>query len=140
MNIINELKYQWFQFKQQVRGGYEIFKEILNIQTLKEQFKENMKNYKEDDEYEKEQKRINRKTILKENDIIEFCQPERSFNVIKCKIIDITSYRKSLVVMRSNLYESGVVVRIKILESGFPKEIGQEKYVYQKDILNNIIK
>ena len=139
MNIKNNLKYYWWEFKAQFLGGYEMFKETFDIQQMKENFKHNMKVMKEEDEYERQQKMYNKKSLLKPNYIVEFYQENKSYNVIKGKVID-TYHSTNVRDIWTGEYpgREGIIVEIEILESGF-RNIGETRYFYQQDIMNNLI-
>ena len=116
-----------------------MFKETFNIQQMKENFKHNMKVMKEDDEYEKQQKRYNTKSLLKPDYIVEFYQEDKSYNIIKGRVIE--TYHSSNV---RDLWtgechgREGLIVGIEILESGL-RNVGEIRYFYQQDIMNNLI-
>jgi hypothetical protein len=98
-----------------------------------------MKVMKEEDEYERQQKRYNNKSLLKPNYIVEFYQEDKSYNIIKGRVIE--TYHSSNV---RDLWtgechgREGLIVGIEILESGL-RNVGEIRYFYQQDIMNNLI-
>ena len=126
-NLKNELIYQWRQLKDAVKGGYQETKKLLNYQDLKEKFMEGLKNIKEQDQYEKEQKRYRKKQLLNVGDIVTFNDTECYGNVLKARI---TKVERSVF---------GIYAKLEILESYL-----RYKYdftlVEQIEIMENLIK
>lgn len=138
MNIKNNLKYYWWEFKSQMIGGYEIFKETFNLQQMKENYRNNMKIMKENNEYDKQQRRYKNKHLLKSGDIIEFYQPECYGNIIKGKVLDSHNIFEARYNWDLDMSKEGVVIEVEILESGL-RNTGEIRYFYQLDIMNNLI-
>ena len=138
MNIKNNLKYYWWEFKAQFLGGYEMFKETFDIQQMKENFKHNIKIMKENDEHDRKMKRYNNKHLLKSDDIIEFHQPENYGNVIKARVIDTHNVFEARWDWDIDVTRNGVLVEVEILESGL-RNVGETRFFYQLDIMLGLI-
>lgn len=126
--LFSEVKYNWLILKMELQGGYEVFKNALNFNHIKEMFEKAIENMEENDRYEKQQKEYRKKEILQPNDIVEFKDPDCLGNILKCKVIEVDY----------DYINSNVIVELEILETGLKK-----KYDYctckQIDILNNLI-
>lgn len=129
MDIKRKFKYYWVQFKMQMQGGYKEIKRIYSEIDVIRDIKAVLKRWDEEEAYEKEQKRLRKKEILKPGDIIEFRQPNFQGNIIKARVLEV-EYIQVIGVRE---------VHIEILETGLRKETIR-KFYYQDDILNNLIK
>ena len=128
-NFKNELIYQWRLLRANVIGGYEEVKKILNPQNLWEQFKVAIQNMEEKDAYEAEQKKFRKQEILQNGDIIEFRDEICPGNIIRAIVMNV-DYKH---------YLGAVEVYIEIIDDGLRNK-GKRKFVYQHDVLNNLIK
>lgn len=125
----NELIYQWRLLRSNIIGGYQEVKKVFNLQNLKEKFELAIKNMEEKDAYEAEQKKFRKHEILQNGDIVEFRDLVCPGNIIRALVIDV-NYKH---------YLGAVEIYIEIIDDGLRNK-GKRKFVYQHDILNNLIK
>lgn len=128
-NFKNELIYQWRLLKAEIIGGYREVKKVFNYQDLKEKFELAIKNMEEKDAYEAEQKKFRKQEILQNGDIVEFRDLVCPGNIIRALVINV-DYKH---------YLGAVEVYIEIIDDGLRNK-GKRKFVYQHDVLNNLIK